>query len=320
VKYNQHTLLIIEMSSSSHTRKRRNRLFFRSEKENHIQSIRVARASNVARFVEFYKENFTDGEYSFKTFIFYLTSPIVSVEGYYFSESDSPPSFLTNIMNEFFDFLKNTPELPQVGVLFKQIIQLFSLSSFNKEGYIKECDALVDKFISDKKLKVDDAVAKNIKLFFTNVVSTLSDIDFIYHDKRKKQQYPEARIAVGVRMKGIWQVLEGLIDIIKKNKPYHKIIQGFTIDDLIRYGNAEREQDIIEIKKRSGKYYLDEYTINQGLDELVEERQQEREIRRIQRASSAKGGRKRMLNMRSIKKHSSYKLYSYKNKNNKNKK
>jgi hypothetical protein len=308
------------MSSSFHTRRRKPPFF--NERGNHIRNIRDARATNVARFVEFYKENFTRGEYSFKTFIFYLISPIVSVQGDYFSEFDSPPSFLTNIMNEFFELLKNTPELPHIGVLFTRIIEVFSLPShgaFNKEVYIEQCNVLVDNFISDisdKKLKIDDDVAKNIKLFFTNVASILSD--FIY--ERKLQIIPEARIAVGVRMNHILPILEGLIDIINKNKPYHKIIQGFTIYDLIQYGNTEREHDISEIKKRSRKYYLDEYTINQGLDELAEERQQEREIRRIQRTYAPEGGRRRMLKMRSIKKHSSsYKHYSYRNKNNKNK-
>lgn len=297
----------------SSPRTRRVHRFF-DEIKHHNQNIRVARGNNVAEFVEFFKEKFTHGEYYFTKFIWYLTTPVNSLRGYHFNESDSPSSVLSNIMQEFFDLLKNTPELPQIGVPFIKIIEAFSLpthDTFNKEDYIARCNVIVDNFISDKKLDIDDGVAKSIKMFFTNVVSILSD--FIY--TRNLQIIPEARIAIGVIMERIWPILEVLIHVIKINKPYHKIIQGFTIEDLIAYGKAEREKDINELKKRNSKTYrLDEYQINQGLDELAEERQEERDERRQQRKYEGKEGGRRRLKTRSIKtiKRRAYKKRSYK--------
>lgn len=298
----------------SSPRTRRVHRFF-DEIKHHNQNIRVARGNNVAEFVEFFKEKFTDGEHDFTKFIWYLSTPIYSLRGYPFSESDySPPSVLINIMKEFFDLLKNTPELPQIGVPFIKIIEAFSLpthDTFNKEDYIARCNVIVDNFISDKKLDIDDGVAKSIKMFFTNVVSILSD--FIY--TRNLQIIPEARIAVGVRMESICLILGHLIHVITINKPYHKIIQGFTIEDLIAYGKAEREKDINELKKRNSKTYrLDEYQINQGLDELAEERQEERDERRQQRKYEGKEGGRRRLKTRYIKtiKRRAYKKRSYK--------
>ena len=284
------------------------------EGKYHAQIIRVARENNVADFVEFFKEKF--GEQDFTKFIWYLSTPIYSLRGYPFSESDySPPSVLINIMKEFFDLLKNTPDLPQIVKPFIDIINIYgepSHETFSSENYTRACNKIIDTFISDKQLDTTNVeLATHIQLFFNNVVSIL--IDFIY--ERQLQKNPEARIAVGVRMESICLILGHLIHVITINKPYHKIIQGFTIEDLIAYGKAEREKDINELKKRNSKTYrLDEYQINQGLDELAEERQEERDERRQQRKYEGKEGGRRRLKTRSIKtiKRRAYKKCSYK--------
>jgi len=268
------------------------------------QQIKSARAKNVAEFVEFFKENF--GEGAFTRFIWQLSTPISSTRGYPFS--DSPPSFLIDIMKEFFDLLKNTPELPQIAGPFRDIIEKFgpktSYDPFSPEDYTKECNEIVDKFISVKKLDTNGQLAKSIRLFFSNVVSIL--INFI--NKKSLQYNPEARIAVQSRMKDISLILQDLIQLINQNKKYHKIIQGFTIEDLIIYGKAEREKDIKKLKEIDAAYYRDEYQISQGLLELAEERQEERDERRQQRVHAGlEGGKRKKMHSRKYKKRS-YKM------------
>ena len=276
------------------------------EKNYYNRQIKTARANNVAEFVEFFKENF--GEEAFTRFIWQLSTPVSSTRGYPFS--DSPPSFLIDIMKEFFDLLKNTPELPQIAGPFRDIIEKFgpktSYDPFSPEDYTKECNEIVDKFISVKKLDTNGQLAKSIKLFFSNVVSIL--INFI--DKKSLQYNPEARIAVQSRMKDICLILQQLIQLLNQNKKYHKIIQGFTIEDLIIYGKAEREKDINKLKEIDAAYYRDEYQISQGLFELAEERQEERDERRRQRA----GGRKLKMHSRNYYKKHTCKRRAYKKK------
>jgi hypothetical protein len=276
------------------------------EKDYYNRNIRNARANIVAEFVEFFKENF--GEEAFTKFIWLLSTPVSSTRGYSFS--DSPPSFLIDIMKEFFDLLKNTPELPQIAGPFRDIIEQFgpktAYDPFSPEDYIKECNEIVDKFISVKKLDTNGQLAKSIRLFFSNVVSIL--INFI--DKKSLQYNPEARIAVQSRMKDICLILQQLIQLINQNKKYHRIIQGFNVKDFINYGKDEREKDIKKLKEKDAAYYRDEYQISQGLLELAEERQEERDERRRQRAYAGQEGGRR-LKMRSIKRRA-YKKRSYK--------
>ena len=292
------------MYSPSRTRRRRLHRSF-DERVYHSRNSRVARANNVADFVEFFKENFTYGEHYFTSFIKDLSTPVFSLRGYPYSEHNSPPSFVINIMKEFFDLLKNTPELPQIVGPFRDIINIYgkpSHETFSREVYIQECNKIVDKFISDKKLNAE--LTTSITLFFSNVVSIL--IDFIY--TRNLQDIPEARIVVKIRMDAICSILGELIHLIAKNTPYHKIIQGFTIDDLIKYGKAERDKDIKELKIKNEKPNMDEFAIVQGLNELAEERQEDRDERRRQRKRAGKEGGRR-LKMRSIKR-SAYKKRS----------
>ena len=280
------------------------------EENYYNRQIKTARANNLAEFVEFFKENF--GEGAFTRFIWQLSTPISSTRGYPFS--DSPPSFLIDIMKEFFDLLKNTPELPQIAGPFRDIIEKFgpktSYDPFSPEDYTKECNEIVDKFISVKKLDTNGQLAKSIRLFFSNVVSIL--IDFI--NKKSLQYNPEARIAVQSRMKDISFILQDLIQLINQNKKYHKIIQGFTIEDLIIYGKAEREKDIKKLKEIDAAYYRDEYQISQGLLELAEERQEERDERRRQRPARQEGGRRLKMHSRNYYKKRTCKMRAYKKK------
>jgi len=275
------------------------------EKDYYNRNIRSARANNVAEFVEFFKENF--GEESFTRFIWLLSTPVASTKGYNFSDS---PSFLIDITKEFFDLLKNMPDLPRIVVPLREIIENYGPKTLHgpplsPDKYMKECDEIVDKFISGNKLDANSELATSIKLFFTRVVSIL--LDFI--DKNSVKHTPEARIAVQQIMKGIFSVFEKLIRLLNENKKYHKMIQGFTVEDLIKYGKAERESDIKKLKEEDAAYYRGEYQISQGLLELAEKRQEERDERRRQRVHAGlEGGRVKKMHSRSYYKKRTHKM------------
>jgi len=279
------------------------------EEDYYNRNIRNTRANNVAEFVEFFKENF--GEEYFTKFIWQLSTPVASTKGYNFSDS---PSFLIDITKEFFDLLKNMPDLPRIVVPLREIIENYGPKTLhgpplNREVYIKQCDEIIDKFISDNKLDTNSELATSIKLFFTHVVSIL--VDFI--DKNSLQHTPEARIAVQQRMKGICSVFEKLIQLLNQNKKYHKMIQGFTVEDLIKYGKAERDSDIKKLKEEDAAYYRSEYQISQGLLELAEKRQDERDERRRQRTyAGQEGGRRKKMHSCNYYKKRSHKMRAYK--------
>jgi L-arabinose isomerase len=87
------------------------------------------------------------------------------------------------------------------------------------------------------------------------------------------------------------------------------MIQGFTVDDLIKYGKAERESDIKKLKEEDAEYYRGEYQISQGLFELAEKRQEERDERRQQRVHAGlEGGRRKKMHSRNYYKKRSYKM------------
>jgi hypothetical protein len=203
-------------------------------------------------------------------------------------------------MKEFFDLLKYTSELPQISGIFKDIIEKFGPKtlhdSFSPEDYSKECNEITDTSV--KKLDTNVQLAESIRLFFSNVVSIL--INFIV--KKRLEHNPEARIAVKSRMEDICLILQHLIQLLSQNKKNHKHIQGFTIEDLITYGKAEREKDIAELKRIDAAYYRDEFQISQGLNELAEIRQEERDERRRQREYAGQGGRRLKMHLRSYKK------------------
>jgi hypothetical protein len=223
---------------------------------------------------------------------------------------------LIDITKEFFDLLKNMPDLPRIVVPLREIIEIYGPKTLHgpplsPDKYMKECDEIVDKFISDNKLDANSELATSIKLFFTRVVSIL--LDFIHKNSLKNT--PEARIAVQQIMKSIFSVFEKLIRLLNENKKYYKMIQGFTVEDLIKYGKAERESDIKQLKEEDAAYYRSEYQISQGLFELAEKRQEERDDRRQQRVHAGlEGGRRKKMHSRNYYKKRSHKMRAYKKK------
>ena len=278
------------------------------------QNIRHAKETNVSEFVEFMKENF--GEDTFSKLIWKLSTPVTLFRGGHYPDALTEyPSWLTDIMQEFIKLLQNTPELPELPELpdifipLQEILKIYIPSGglhalpIAEEDFIKKSNDIVDNFITVNQLDPTSEIATNIKFFFSRVVFIL--FDFI--KKNGESADVETRVYVASKIKELIPILKRLIQLNNQNK---KIIVGLNMEDVVRYGKSERESDIKILKQQDPKYYRDEWSIAQGLDELYEERQEARDERRRQRAYAGQGGRKK--NIRSSRKKRNSKKRTYK--------
>ena len=275
------------------------------------QNIRHAKEKNVSEFVEFMKENF--GEDTFSKLIWNLSTPVTLYRGgrypYMLTEY---PSWLTDIMQEFLELLQTTPELPELPDIFlplQEILKIYVPSGglhalpISEEDFVKRSNEIVDNFITGSQLDPNSEIATNIKLFYSHVVFIL--FDFI--KKNGESVDVETRVYIVSKINGLIPILKRLIQLNNQNK---KNIIGLNMEDVVRYGKSERESDIKILKQQDPKYYRDEWSIAQGLDELYEERQEARDERRRQRAYAGEGGRKK--NIRSSRKKRNSKKRTYK--------
>lgn len=275
------------------------------------QNIRHAKETNVSEFVEFMKENF--GEDTFSKLIWKLSTPVTLFRGGHYPDALTEyPSWLTDIMQEFIKLLQNTPELPELPDIFlplQEILKIYIPSGklhalpIAEEDFIKKSNDIVDNFITVNQLDPTSEIATNIKFFFSRVVFIL--FDFI--KKNGESVDVETRVYVASKIKELIPILKRLIQLNNQNK---KIIVSLNMEDVVRYGKSERESDIKMLKQQDPKYYRDEWSIAQGLDELYEERQEARDERRRQRAYAGQGGRKK--NIRSSRKKRNSKKRAYK--------
>jgi hypothetical protein len=285
------------------------------------QNIRHAKETNASEFVEFMKEHF--GEDTFSKLIWKLSTPVTLFRGGRYPHALTEyPSWLTDIMQEFIELLQNAPELPELPDIFlplQEILKIYVPSGglhalpIAEEDFIKKSNEIVDNFINVNQLDPNAEIATNIKFFFSRVVFIL--FDFI--KKNGESVDVETRVYVASKIKELIPILKRLIQLNNQNK---KNIIGLNMEDVVRYGKSERESDIKILKQQDPKYYRDEWSIAQGLDELYEERQEARDERRRQRVYAGQGGRKKNIRSsrkkrnskkRTYKKRSSY---SYKNK------
>lgn len=287
------------------------------------QNIRHAKETNVSEFVEFMKENF--GEDAFSKLIWKLSTPVTLYRGGRYPHALTEyPSWLTDIMQEFLELLQTTPELPELPELpdiflpLQEILKIYIPSGglhalpITEEDFIKKSNEIVDNFITGIQLDPSSEIATNIKFFYSRVVFIL--FDFIKRNGESADV--ETRVYVVSKIKELIPILKRLVQLNNQNK---KIIVGLNMEDVVRYGKSERESDIKILKQQDPKYYRDEWSIAQGLDELYEERQEARDERRRQRAYAGQGGRKK--NIRSSRKKRNSKKRAYKKRNSyKNKK
>ena len=275
------------------------------------QNIRRAKEKSVSEFVEFMKENF--GEDTFSKLIWKLSTPVTLYRGGRYPHALTEyPSWLTDIMQEFIELLQTTPELSELPDIFlplQEILKIYIPSGglhalpIAEEDFIKQSNEIVDNFITGIQLDPSSEIATNIKIFFSRVVFIL--FDFI--KKNGESVDVETRVYVVSKIKELIPILKRLIQLNNQNK---KNIVGLNMEDVVRYGKSERESDIKILKQQDPKYYRDEWSIAQGLDELYEERQEARDERRRQRVYAGQGGRKK--NIRSSRKKRNSKKRAYK--------
>jgi hypothetical protein len=186
---------------------------------------------------------------------------------------------------------------------------------YTDQEFIELSSRIVSAFITKSHLDPDGEVATKIKIFFTNVVNIL--LKFINDNSSSldiTQYNLAARLRVQCNIQDIIIPFLRTLTELNKNEQNHKIIQRFNLKTILHYGKAERESDIRKLKEQDPKQYRDEWSIARGLDELYEERQEERGRRRAQ------GGRKKNIRSSRKKRNSkkrAYKKRSYKNNNKK---
>lgn len=261
------------------------------------------------------------GEHEFSKFIYLVTSPTYIASSHSKILLNKYPSWLTDIIEEYFNLLKSVQDLPNIFVPLRQILDEYVKTRgyydhrYTDQEFIDLSSRIVSAFITKSHLDPDGEVATKIKIFFTNVVNIL--LKFINDNSSSlyiAQYNLAARIMVKGNIESIIHFLRYLIEL-NKNENNHKIIQRFNLKNILDYGKAERESDIRKLKEQDPKKYRDEWYIAQGLNELYEEREEERSQRR-----RAQGGRKKNIRSSRKKRNSkkrAYKKRSYKNKNKK---
>ena len=225
------------------------------------------------------------------------------------------PSWLTDIIEEYFNLLKSIQDLPNIFVPLRQIVDEYVKTrgyyehKYTDQEFIELSNQIVSAFITNSHLDPAGEVATKIKFFFTNVVNIL--LKFINDNSSSlyiMQYNLAARLKVQSDIKAIIVFLGDLVEL-NKNEKNHKFISMFQLKNILDYGKAERESDIRNLQDL--KKYRDEWSIAQGLSEIYEERQEERSRRRAQ------GGRKKYIRSSRKKRNSkkrTYKKRSYKNK------
>ena len=267
--------------------------------------------------IQFLKEDM--GEHGFSRFIYLVTLPTYIVSSHSKILLNNYPSWLTDIIEEYFNLLKSIQDLPNIFVPLRQIVNEYVKTRgyyahrYTYQEFIELSNQIVSAFITNSHLDPAGEVATKIKIFFTDVVNIL--LKFIDDNSSSldiTQYNLAARLKVQSDIQAIIHFLRNLIEL-NKNENNHKIIQRFNLTNILDYGKAERESDIRNLQEQDPKKYRDEWSIAQGLSELYEERQEERSRRRAQ------GGRKKYIRSSRKKRNSkkrTYKKRSYKNKKN----
>jgi len=279
------------------------------------KTIRHAKEKNVSEFVEFMKENF--GEDTFSKLIWNLSTPVTLYRGgRYPHVLTQYPSWLTDIMQEFLELLQTTPELIELTDIFlplREILNIYVPTGLHdlpiaEEDFIKKSNEIIDTFINVNQLDPNSEIATNIKIFYSRIVFIL----FEFIKQNGESVDVETRVKIILKIKELIPILKRLIQL---NNQIKKKIIGLNMEDVVRYGKSERESDIKILKEQDPKYYIDEWSIAQGLSELIEERQEARDERRRQREYAGQGGRKKNIRSSCKKRKRTYKKRSsYKNK------
>jgi WD40 repeat protein len=240
---------------------------------------------------------------------------------------------MKQLVQEFIDLLKISPNLPPVLVPFREIITNYyipplddSVVIFDSADYIQTCDEIVQRFITENGLDPESESVKKIKAIFTNIVRILIE----YQDTIKSStyisnvspQYVEKLRALNTTLMSVRKniqafTLEKLFPFLQQlftlnqSAQNHLFIKDINLKEWFKYAKAERDFTINKLKSEDPSKYSavwDDKEWNKILKELALKRANADARRRQTKSQGAvaQGGTRRKMRART------YKKYSYK--------
>ena len=260
--------------------------------------------SNPMKSIEPYKEII--GEKTFLEFIQALSAK-------------SPP-WLLDVMQQFIELLKFTPNLPPVLIPFEEIVTKYIMTPLSNprayivsliyiDEYIQICNETVERFITENELDPQSELIKKIKDFFKNIVRVSSThIKLVIDSARDLDPTYLAQLPLNIKttFKRLIPFLYQLFILNRTAKNHKGFIKGINLKEWLEYGKAEREFTIKQLKSENPKHY-NQYDSSKWNEKLIELALERDEARRRRRESQPQGGGSRGK-MRAR----TYKKYSYK--------
>lgn len=258
--------------------------------------------SNPMKSIEPYKEII--GEKTFLEFIQALSAK-------------SPP-WLLDVMQQFIELLKFTPNLPPVLIPFEEIVTKYIMTPLSNphayivslnyiDEYIQICNETVERFITENELDPQSELVKKIKDFFNNIVRVSSThIKLVIDSTRYLDPTYLAQLPFNIKtnFKRLIPFLDQLFILNQTAKIHKGFIKYINLKEWLEYGKAEREFTIAQLKRESPKRYnqYDSSKWNEKLIELAVERDEARRRSR-RRESQPQGGTRRKMRARTYKKY-----------------
>lgn len=257
--------------------------------------------NSIGRNIELVKE--TVGEKQFLDFISTLSTGR--------DDSDSDPSWVLEVTQQFIDLLKIVPNLLPILVPFKEIVTNYYIPShrFSNEEYIQTCNQMVELFIIENNLDPESKLVKKIRDVFSNIVSI-----FINHIEkiRKRNQYNfdlDEHRAEYYRMRirndvqsvfiKLFPFLQQLF-ILNQSAQNNRFIKDINLKKWLEYTKSERDFTIDRLKRIDPGHYKT-YGTSKWNEELKELALKRDEARRRRQSQSQGGGTKKKMRSRTYK-------------------
>ena len=229
--------------------------------------------------------------------------------------SAKSPPWLLEVMQQFIDLLKFSPNLPQMLVPFNDIVTIVTNyyilppgrhdHVFNDADYIQKCNEIVERFISKNNLDLESELVKKIKDFFNTIVRKV--VTHTQYILREGSMHPKDfyswQIRIRSNVKQLFPFLQELF-ILNQSEQNRRFIKNINLQEWLKYGKAERYSIIQQLK---WEYPERDTYLNDWTEELSEFAVKSDEARRRRRESQSQGGgARRKIRART------YKKYSYK--------
>lgn len=218
--------------------------------------------------------------------------------------SDTHTHMKQQLVQEFIDLLKISPNLPPVLVPFREIITNYyipplgdSVVIFDSADYIQTCDDIVQRFITENGLDPESELVKKIKAIFTNIVRILID----YQDTISVRNDIQAFI-----LEKLFPFLQQLFTL-NQSAQNHLFIKDINLNEWFKYAKAERDFTINKLKFEDPSTYSaerDDKKWNKILKELALKRANADARRQTKsQVAVAQGGTRRKMRARTYKKY-----------------